>query len=169
MKLTKIAILGLALSSLTVFGLDDCQDVKNWDRRFASSGKLEITWDNASKAMRFTSVFGEKTKDRWLYPSISISETDQKADFLEFEIRMETNPEGCGVKNCLVLFKNPNGKNIGQIYFSSPGKEFRKIKLDLRKVRFKMEEVQKIQIGMNFKDATEGAFWLRNIAFTKQK
>ena len=168
MKFSKIVLLSLALASFTLFGLDDFKEVKNWNRRLASSGELEIAWDDASGAMRFTASFGEKTKDRWVYPGIRVSEADLKADFLEFEIRAETNPEGGPVSKCLVLFQNQKG-HAGQLYYPMPGKEFRKVKLDLRKISSKLPGVRMMKIGLNFKDTAEGAIWIRNIAFTTEK
>lgn len=168
MKISKIVLFGLVLASSALFGLDDFKEVKNWNRRFASSGKLEIAWDDASEAMRFTASFGEKTKDRWVYPGIRVSEADLKADFLEFEIRVETNPEGGPVSNCLVLFQTPK-VNAGQLYYPIPGKEFKKVKLDLRKISSKLPGVRMIKIGLNFKAAAEGSIWIRNIAFTTKK
>lgn len=169
MKLSRIVFLGLALSSLPVFGLEDIKEVKNWEMRYAANGKIEMAWDENENAMRFSVSYPENSKEGWLYPGIRISDADRNADFLEFEIRMEANPEGRGVKNCLVLFKDQSFKGVGQYYYSLPGKEFKKIKIDLRKKGADMEKTRYIKIGLDFKDAAEGAIWIRNIAFTTEK
>lgn len=161
------AVLALICAASSLQALPDIKNPKNWVTHFGSSGKMEFNWDEENKAMNIQIAFSDTVKDRWAYPGLVLSAEDKKADFLEFEFKVEANPEGRGYKNCFVLFQTPDWKNIGQLWCPVPGKEFKKVRFDLRKQKFDLKQARTIRIGLNFKDAAEGSIWIRNIKFTK--
>lgn len=152
---------------LILQALDDPQNPQSWLTRFSANGQLKITYDEDQQATRFVVAYPEGSKSNWLYPAIVISEADKQADFLEFQIRAEGNPEGRGFRNAIVLFQDRHWKNVGQIYYPTPDGTFKQVRLNLQKLQFDFSKTWIIRIGVNFKDAAEGALWLRNVKFVK--
>ena len=162
-----IIMLAIVCSGMSLYALPDIREAKNWITHFSSSGKMEFNWDEEAEAMNIQVAFPENVKDHWVYPALVLSPEDKKADFLEFEIKVEANPDNRGFRNCLVFFQTPQWKNLGQFYYAKPGKEFKKVRIDLRKSKIDLSKARIVRIGLNFNDAAEGAVWLKNIKFTK--
>ncbi|MDD3155547.1 MAG: hypothetical protein PHS41_11840 [Victivallaceae bacterium] len=142
---------------------------ENWGRQFSTSGKeWKVAVEDKEQAIRFLTAFDDSTKDRWLYPSIALTSEDREADALSFEIRAVQNPEGRGFKNCLVIFLDSKGKQLGGLQFPAPGREYSKVTLKLEdRLKFPLADVAKIRIGVNNRDAQELVMFLRNIHFSK--
>ncbi|MBQ9776470.1 MAG: hypothetical protein IJW17_10605 [Lentisphaeria bacterium] len=160
-------LLVLVCAGMNLYALGDIRKPETWVKHFSSNGKMEFNWDEENNAMNIQISYADTVKDRWAYPGLILSAEDKKADFLEFEIKVETNPENRGFRNCLILFQAPNWKNIGQLWYAAPGKEFKKVRFDLRKQKFDLTKVRVVRIGLNVKDAAEASIWLRNIKFVK--
>lgn len=142
---------------------------ESWGRQFSTSGRnWKIAVADEEQAVRFLISFDDSTKDRWLYPSIALTPEDREADTLSFEIRAVQNPEGRGFKNCLVMFIDSKGKQLGGLGFPAPGKEYSKVALKLDgRLKFSLSDVARIRIGVNNRDAEELVMFLRNIRFSK--
>ncbi len=161
--------LGVLMGNMALFALENQLEPKNWGRPFSSSGQdLRIVREEKGNAIRFLVSFPDTVKDRWLYPSIALSPEDRNADTLSFEIRAEQNPAGRGYKNCLVIFLDAKGKQLGGLEYPAPGETYSKVTLELNKrLKFPLSEIAAIRIGLNNRDAQEVAMFLRNIRFEK--
>jgi len=167
--LRMILVWGMLMGGITLFALENPLEPKNWGKQHSCSGSnLKMAQEENEHAVRFIASFADTVKDRWLYPSISLTPEDRNCNILTFEIRAVQNPAGIGYKNCLVIFLDKNGKALGSLEIPAPGEEYSKVTLGLgKKLKFQLSDVAKIRIGVNNRDAQEVALFIRNLRFEK--
>lgn len=159
----------LFAGSVTASALENPLKPENWGTQFSSSGtRPKIAVEEKENAIRILCSYADSVKDRWLYPSIALTPEDREADTLAFEIRAVQNPAERGFRNCLVIFLDAKGKQLGGLEFPAPAEEYSTVTLKLDgRLKFPFSDVAGIRIGLNNRDAQEVAMFLRNIRFFK--
>lgn len=126
-----------------------------------SSGKMEISWDDKERAIRFDVTFPPDI-DRWVYPELLVAGLlPAGANGLSFEIKTDQ-AESEKSKSLVMLVEGDakeTGKSISVPYTPSFGK-WQKNFIDLP---ISAEKIKQIRIGMNpRKDRI--TFWIRNLS-----
>jgi len=170
MKQTILWTAGLCLfTGSALFAVENQLDPKSWSKQFSASGQqMEIAPEVKENAMRFLVTYPDAVTDRWVYPLIKLAPGDREANVLSFDIRAVQNPAGRGYKNCLVIFVDEKGKQLGGIEFAPPKEEYTTVTIDLdKRLKFPLADARSIRIGVNTRDAQEVVMFIRNINFTK--
>jgi hypothetical protein len=136
-------------------------DPANW--RSNSSGKMEISYDEAAKAVRFRTVFPAGV-DRWTYPEYSLQlpqESLKGAVGIGFEAKVSSAP---GVAQMLVMAVRQEAKEGGRTVY---------LKVDAPKESWEErfapihpsldpEQVKTLRIGLN-SNVDDISCWIRNV------
>lgn len=127
--------------------------------RANSSGKLEISQDEAENAVRFDVTFPPGV-DRWVYPELLLQESLAGVVGISFEIKTEPMPEPSpGLVMLVAGDRKETGKSLGTPYQPSKGEwqeQFVAVKPDFA------DTVKQIRIGMNPR-VDQATFRIRNL------
>ena len=135
----------------------------NW--RENSSGKMDITFDEKAKAIRFTTRFAPTVNDRWSYPEYILhlpDETLAKAIGLSFEAKAIP---PYGIRQMLVMAVPGVEKEVGTAYFlkaANPGAEWETRTVSFGQHQFDPADIRMLRFGLNTTQQ-KTTFLIRNI------
>lgn len=126
-----------------------------------SSGDMSIDYDEGEEAIRFRTVF-KPGVDRWIYPEYTLgpSESMKGAAGITFEIKADRNDIAHGLAHTGMLVVLDTGMSHWKLFRETTGQwQVRVIPFD----NFNMEQVRKLQIGMNPK-CDDFTYFIRNLS-----
>lgn len=141
--------------------LSGMQDPANWRKN--ASGKLDISYDRAEKALRFQVQF-PPLADRWVYPEYPLQlpqESLAGALGVSFEIKCNVPKINTSLLMTVMDLSQERGKSF-YLPYEKPTAEWQERVVLFPAELFDPSLIKQLRIGMN-PETAEAVFWIRNI------